>query len=453
MATIYLKASGSATPPYDTWAKAATNLATAVGAMNVSGGDTLYIDKDYAESASSFNITVPGSLTAPSIIISGTPDTPTGISAMTKGATFTCTTNAGSYWVGFFYAYGLKFVTNSSSTTEMRINNSQASGFFENCEFTIGSTAGGSGTHQLKIGATAATAYSHTILKDCTIRYSSSNSATRMALEGRVEFIGGGMASDTSSTPTRVFAVGAGNDGTYISFTGFDFSYVPNTAQLIYSNAVAGNVVRLERCKMPSGWSPDTGFSSVSVPMSVEWDMVNCSGTSGENWKTYRARGVGTGETSTAHVRSGGASDGTTAYAYKMVSNTSASVATPMYTPWFSKWNETTGNAMTVAAEILHDSATDLSNGNCWIEVDALSTADYPIGTVVSGRAAPLGSGYINHDSSSETWSNTGSMTNPNKQTITSASFTPNVKGSIRWRIGLAATSKTVYVDPEATIA
>ena len=51
---------------------------------------------------------------------------------------------------------------------------------------------------------------------------------------------------------------------------------------------------------------------------------------------------------------------------------------------------------------------------------------------------------------SSVTWTTTG-LTNPNKQAL-SVSFTPQMKGPVTATVYLALPSKTVYVDPVATI-
>lgn len=457
MATLHLAAGGSNTAPYDTWAKAATTLATALAGM--SAGDVLYIDKDFSESVSSYNVTIPGTAENPCFLISGTPDTVSGITAVLRGATFTVTTNVGFYWAGNWIMVGLKLLTTSSSTTEMRMAQGPYAMQAIDCEFTIGSTAGGSSTHQLKVGATSATSYSTLSFYHCTFRFASSNAATRIAAEGHVRFIGGGFANDTSATPTRVVQVGAANDGGDILFQDFDFSPCKANVKLIYGWGANATRVMFARCKLPATWDETADVSDIAVPLGCEIIMHNCANTTGHNYRSVRWMPSGNLYASTAHTRSGGASDGTTALSWRVDTNSKASQAVPMYTPWMTKRNADTGSARTVSVEILHDSATDLHSKNAWVEVSVLDDAGgFPLGELYTGRIGDLGlAAGTDHANSGVTWTNTGSMTNPNKQTLVSPSFTPRVAGLIAWRVGFAPapglTSKTVYVDYAATIA
>ena len=71
MADLYVAASGSNTAPYDTWAKAATSLVTAVNAM--AAGDRLYVENLFQDAATvGQTFTFPGGSTDPSYVYSVT---------------------------------------------------------------------------------------------------------------------------------------------------------------------------------------------------------------------------------------------------------------------------------------------------------------------------------------------------------------------------------------------
>jgi hypothetical protein len=159
----------------------------------------------------------------------------------------------------------------------------------------------------------------------------------------------------------------------------------------------------------------------------------------------------GSTKSETVKVRTGGASDGTTALSWNMTSVSGALFVTPLASPQFSIWNDTTGSSKTVTVEILHDSVTALTDADIWLEVEEMGTSGYPISTIQSDRAANILATPANQDASSATWTTTG-LTNPNKQYL-QVTFTPAKKGFFQARVILAKATKTVYIDPLMTVA
>src|SRR5690242_3295403 len=114
MATIHLDASGSNTAPYDTWAKAATTWATAVGAL--AAGDDLVMSSSYTESTSgAVSWALPGTDTLPNRIMCGTKAATSGLSSIFPGAVLTAT-SGGAAVTGSAYIFGITFKSTSVTT-------------------------------------------------------------------------------------------------------------------------------------------------------------------------------------------------------------------------------------------------------------------------------------------------------------------------------------------------
>jgi hypothetical protein len=135
-----------------------------------------------------------------------------------------------------------------------------------------------------------------------------------------------------------------------------------------------------------------------------------------------------------------------------MVSNADAEWShQTLDSPEIVKWNETTGSSVTATVEFVHDSTTNMTDKEIWIEVMYLGTSGVPLGSFITDAAANYLSSAADQTDSSETWTTTG-LTNPNTQKL-SVSFTPQEKGFVHAVVKVAVASKTVYVDPVLTLA
>ena len=151
-------------------------------------------------------------------------------------------------------------------------------------------------------------------------------------------------------------------------------------------------------------------------------------------------------------VRTGGASDGVTPISGKLASNGDAEYPLVVVeTTDISIWNDSVGSSKTVTVEILHDSATNLTDGEIWLEVEYLGTSGFPLSSFVSDAKSDVLATAADQTTSSETWTTTG-MTNPNKQKL-SVTFTPQEAGYFQAKVYLAKASKTVYICPKLTVS
>jgi hypothetical protein len=178
-------------------------------------------------------------------------------------------------------------------------------------------------------------------------------------------------------------------------------------------------------------------------------EFVNTD-SSNTNYRYYRQTYNGIILEETTNVRTGGASNGTTSISRKLTSSAGACFVSPLELPCIATWNETAGSEITATVHIMTDNVT-LTDAECWLEIEYLGNADYPVSSFANDRAASLLATPANQTTSTETWDETDIGT-PVKQKLAVA-FTPQMKGPVKARVMLAKASTTVYVCPKMELA
>jgi hypothetical protein len=222
--------------------------------------------------------------------------------------------------------------------------------------------------------------------------------------------------------------------------TGATNRYIVN-----FSGIGDGSTIDLLRCKLPSGagfaiqtGTPSTKFGGSRVR------LHHCSKID-DTYSFYESNFFGVMQHETTIVRTGGASDGTTAISMKIVSN--ANVSEQFV--WFEStpihgWTDSTSSA-TFTIHGVYDSATNLQDDEIWMELEYPANDTDGLGAMASDVCEILGSP-ADQATSTETWTTTG-LTNPNKFKL-SVTVTPGKAGPITARVFLAKASTTVYIDP-----
>jgi len=206
----------------------------------------------------------------------------------------------------------------------------------------------------------------------------------------------------------------------------------------------------LRNCKLPASWSGLLVSTTITTP-GFRVEMHNCD-SADTNYRLWVEDYAGSIKSETTLVRTGGASDGVTGYSFKMTTTANANaLVAPLVSPEIAIWNDAVGSSKTVTVEILHDSATNLTDGEIWLEVEYLGTSGYPLSSFVSDAKADILATSADQATSSETWTTTG-MSNPNTQKL-SVTFTPQEAGYFQAKVYLAKASKTVYVCPKLTVS
>ena len=226
-------------------------------------------------------------------------------------------------------------------------------------------------------------------------------------------------------------------------------------ADLAYE--LQGNMISLtiRRCELASGWLA-TLVDDIDKPESFILVESSVDGAQSDpiiGMQLYRDY-WGSITPETTLVRTGGASDGTTTYSWKMETTANADeYYSPLRSPPVVQW-VSGGSSITVKVYIYHDGvgsggAGDLQDDEFWIELSGPDDSDYAQGYYTTSLPATIKTtpSDLTNDGSS-TWG--GALAT--KQEV-SVSYTPQDDGPVSVRFCLGKPSVTMYVDPKLDIS
>jgi hypothetical protein len=425
---VYSGAGGAGTGA--DWANAYTSLATAFSGK--AAGDIFYVSDDHAQTqASALTLTSPGTITDPCFVycVRRTGGSVPPVSADLRTTATITTTGANAISLAGVYSYyGITFSAGTGATNAAFNASSTTFGLFEACAIRkLGTTASVSAISFNFSGA-------HVILKNTTVQFGATGDA--IALPGRFEWYRTSSAITGATVPTGgLFAQG---NAVLILCEGVDLSALGSGTTLV--RALSQNSQFLFKdCKL--GSSVTVAATPTTLRGAVS--LVRCD--SGDtNYRTEKYDYTGTLTTETTIVRTGGASDGTTPIAWKVITTANSERIYPFEAFPISIWNETTGSSVTVTVECRGAAIPNLDE--MWMDVEYLGTSGFPLGNFsTTGHADLLATGTAN-TSSSESW---GGSTSSFKLVAT---ITPQEKGPITCYVKVAKVSTTVYVDPKITL-
>lgn len=404
-------------------------------------GDTYYLSSDHAETQSTaLTITFKGSTTTPDrcLSVNRAGSVPPVAADLTTGAAITTTGASALIIGGSFYAYGITFNCATGATGANLTASNANPGFsvYENCTFKVVGT--GSTNRLTAINSASARCE----WRNCTVSFGATGQGIGMS--GRLVWINTPSAIQGATLPTTLFPLGS------TSITGSILSGVDLSALSGKTMFAAGfpNPIDVVGCRFPSSFTvigaPTAGIYAGPVR------VIGCnSASSAEKNEIYAYAGVLT--TETVIVRTAGASDGNTAYSYKIVTSANAKRDFPLETFEGVLWNNSTGSSKTLTIHTVTDNVT-LKDDEIWVEVEYLGSSATPVATLITDAAATvLTAGANQADDSGEAWTTTGLGT-PVKQKL-EVTFTPQMAGLIRWRVRVAKASTTVYVCPKPDLA
>lgn len=436
MAVFYVRSTdGNNVDNGSTWALADATLAGSI-AGTLAAGDTVYVSDAHAEStAGAVTLNWPGTAAAPVKVICGDdaaepPTTVTTTGTVTSTGANAITASSASDYV---YYIGLT-LTSGSGANSVNLLNTGALTHYDSCKLRLGGTSGG----------TIQASGDKLVCVNTSVRFAAAGSGLAGA-SGSVAYFYGCSLESGGTSPTALIASLA---SCKMFIDGFDLSNASASVNITGSTG-AGCYVSLRNGKLPASWS---GSLHSGTPGSGSvYEMFNCD--SGDtNYRYRRATQFGTMQEETTIIRTGGASDGTTGYSLKMVSNANAEYPhQTLDSPEIVKWNDTTGSAVTATIEFVHDSATALKDDEVWMEVMYLGTSGTPLALFVDDAKADVLATAADQTDSSETWTTTG-MANPNTRKM-SVTFTPQEKGFIHATVKLAKASTTIYYCGKMAVA
>lgn len=412
MATIYLRSTdGSDASDGLTWANAKATMAAALTAAGAGG--TVYKADGHAESqATTITLTSPGAAATPIPVLcvddTSDPEPPT---ALATGGSVQVTAAGLQHlkFAGFGYDYGSTYIVGSAGNNNVQDIRWDSSAPWwwkhENCTFTLENiNASSRVTVGLEISAGTV---DDTLLEwvDCTVNFSSASQGFLVSTNFTWR---GGSVGDTAPTVLFKAKSNTGNAGNVL-VEGVDLSLLGSGSSLVdVSGATIGSFT-FKNCKLGASVAFTTGTHAGQGGLTVE--VVNCD--SGDtNYNYYKRCYQGEIFDETAIVRTGGASDGTTALSHRFVSSANTKFYAPLVGPWVSFWNETTGSAITVATEVLWFGAALLKDDEAWIEVEYLGTSGFPVSSFAHDRAADILTAGANQSASTEPWVGTDRANN-----------------------------------------
>lgn len=441
MATYFVASGGSNTSPYDTWAKAATSLATALAAAT-SNNDVVVIQYNAVPSGDAeLSVDTTYTFAANIALISASND---------GGSSYTPTAMGTSYWIGNsttnrailfsgidrkVFVYGITLRVSGSSVDDINIGSIDSSYVFSSCLFWLANTNTGA---EIAVSASG-DCYLQCI--NCTFRFGST-SQNFGGVQGTAEFINCTIDS-AGSSPNTLYSTSA-NTGT-ARFVGCDLSRVTGT---LVSDCDERQDVIFERCKLGAGVVPLAAQTINPTLASAQVWLLDCSsGDTHGLFGHYNALGQCVSSTSVYYT------SGAAGQSWKIDTTANACVQTPYRSPFIDWYNSGT-SAITPYIEILRDGSTAAyKNHEVWIELMAKTTAGSTAASLYTDAASTLAmvtAGGSNQDAGAGLGSWTGeSGTAWSGKCGLASSITPAETGALTARIVFAVPSATVYVDPQ----
>jgi hypothetical protein len=437
---VYSGAGGAGTGA--DWANAYTTLAAAFAAKVA--GDDFWVAHDHAETqASAMALNSPGTMPSPCRVIcvdrgGSVPPVPADLR---DTATIT-TTGANAITIGsntsVTYFEGIIFSSASGAvSTSFSLNSASADVFnyFNNCALRLGGTSGGN----LVVGTTTTGVGNECVWDNTTFQVSAAGSgiARRLCM---FTWKNTSSAITGATLSTNLFINSGAGGWSFIE--GVDLSALGSGKTLVPS--VQGPVkFFFKDCKL--GASVTVAATPVSSG-NAEVDLIRCdSGDTNYRHERYRYEGTQTVETTV--IRTGGASDGTTPIAWKLITTANSKRHLPFEAAPISIWNETVGSPLTLTVEGIWGGGAVPTDADIWMDVEYLGTSGFSLGNFASsGPADQLVAG-TNLGAGSGTWGGSTTKFKLEKQ------ITPAEKGPITVYIKAAAASSTFYIDPKITVS
>lgn len=428
---VYSAAAGAATGA--DWANAYLTLAAAF--TGSAAGDDIWVAHDHAETqASAMTLTSPGTVSNPCKVhcVNRSGSVPPVAADLATTATIATTgNNALTFASGYAYIRGIIFRDGSGAVSAaMSLLTSTGGLVLDQCGLEIVST----GASVLNIGASSATNYD---VKLINTRVKFGGVTQNIVVSTSTFRWEGGSVDASGSAPTTLF-VGTGNRGA-ILVQDVDLSHLGSGKTLVGALGATAQF-RFVNCKLGASVAKVT---APTVP-GPRISFVRCDSGS-TNYTEDEFDHYGTLSTETTIVRTGGASDGTTPIAHKIVTGADAKWINPFRSKPIIFWNEGT-SAITVTLEGIWGGGAVPNNDDIWFEAEYLDDASTPLGAIATtGKASHLAAG-APIAAGSGTWG--GSTT----KFAMSATFTPDKKGPIALYVKAGAASSTFYIDPKPVV-
>lgn len=458
MTDIYVDDAATGSGTGADWTNAYTTCAAADTVD--AAGDTLFVANTHTEEfVGNLTLTFAGTVASPSKLVStaasGAPPT-----AITKGAQINNITTTGNLTItGSVYVEGMVLAAGVGANNTAVVIGQSSSGysaqFYKNCDLKMTATGASA---SITLGASGDTAGVRQVtLEDTDVYFSAAGQGLGL-YSADIWWKGGAGVSGTTLVNNLFRAIGGSNRSVGPAIIeGVDLSTIITSSGNIAVPPTTGQLdLIVANCKMPDSWTGGI-FSTVPACPGIRGFLHNCD-SADTNYRFQQEEYAGDVYSDTGTYRSGGSSDGTTSYSFRMETSANAEYPLiPLILELPAVWVGTVGSSKTVTVHIIHDTNTAagqgsgtsyaFTNAEIWLEVEYLSDSTRPIASFINDAPASCIAAAADQASSSETWTN--SMTTPVKQKL-EVTFTPQQVGYFKPRVYFAAASKTCYVDGDA---
>lgn len=448
MADYFVASGGSNTAPYDTWAKAATSLATALAAASTDGDRVILqydgVPSGNAEVSADTTYTFAANVSLICSTNSGTSTvTPTamgtanwiGNSTTNRSVSFSGAGKSG-------YVYGLTVRTSGSTADSINISNAGGSiTTLEECYLWNGNTA-----------TTARIALCGNVnasceLINCTLRFGDTEQG--IATNGGARLYGCTLSGSGAIPTTLVRSTGG---SCVVEFFGCDLSQETGTLVGDLGESTGHKHITFAQCKLGAGVT--VLAAQTIVPNGAMANVVIIDSASGDthyDFQHHNGLGSLTADTS-IYANDGAAYVSTpTRYSWKIVTTANAIFSNPYISPWISVHHEGT-SAITPSLECVRSgSSTAYKDDEVWAEFLYKGTSGFTIGTMdrtdrraIAGTSANQTTGALG----ASDWTGESGTAWFGKL-APSSTVTPAEIGDVCARVCVGAASATVYVDPQ----
>jgi hypothetical protein len=441
MAIYYCWSGGTNTAPYDTWTKAATTLATAMGAANANG-DQIQVAPEHTE-----ELSVDTTYTILNNISIVCVDRSTGF-VSTMGSTGwlgNSTANRSVTFAGAFklYTYGLTVRLSGNSSDQITLASTDGSHQeHENCFFWISNNQP-TGHLQLGPGAVA-NANAYVLLKNCKVMFG--NPSQSILIRSSVDIFSLEI-DETGSSPSNIFISTTDRTaGANVKVYGSNLSHA-GSGNIVGASTSVPLRIELNDCKLGASFSALASQTPANKGAATV-QLNNCSsGDEHYHFGYYDAFGEITCVTS-PFCNDGALFDGTNPVAWRIITTSNADFYTPFVTPWIEKYHAGM-SAITPFIEILNNASTSaLQDDEIWAEFGAQATSGSTQASYTGDRMTLLGSP-DNQDAGIGLSGWTGeSGTAWSGKLVSPSALTPAEIGTLKARVFVGEPSITVFVDP-----
>ena len=428
---------------FSAWGAPFARLSRAFTATWGAAGDTFWVSHSSLESyAGNATYTSPGTAALPCYVLCVN-DATAPPTALDTTATFGTTTTNQLILIGFMYMYGFTFQAGSASSESflhlVGTNTSKNHLILDTCELYLRGAASTSYMRLGNVASSSSAAGAIVELVNTNIRLTNAGQFLYCQTGGTFEWRGGSLLG---TAPTNLLKNTGGFSLGVIRISGVDLSIIGSAKYLFSTQTQCPIEVYFSNCKLGAS----VGVLNAALSMDGERIYLDNCDSGDTNYRMEHYKYQGSIVVDTATYKTGGASDGTTSISHKMVSLATGPVLTsPLRGVPITAWNETVGSAITVTVDILHDSATNLTDADVWLEVEYLGTSGVPYSLFINDRMTDIMATPADQTASASAW--TEALANDNKQKLV-CTFTPQEKGLIRAVVCLAKANYTVYVDP-----